>query len=139
MEKSGLSMHERFGEVAERVLEKVYSAWAARLKFVDVLVTWPARPVVADDGTYIDNHCILPLPGDDRDAAIRAMVLRTDARALLLLERRQDDVFLLLETPAGTKSWKVPIRRHGDVYSLGSPTVKTDVERIGLLYTKSRA
>lgn len=139
MEKFRRGSHEYYIEVAEVVLSQVFKAWRDKLKFSDILVTWPSRPISADDGSPITDHCLLPLPATDRRKAIVAMVGRTDAHALLLLEKTEEDVYLLVETPMGTKSWRLPIEKHGDVRVLGSPTVKTNVDKLGLLYSGAKA
>jgi len=74
----------------------------------------------------------LPLEAGQRRDKILEAAKACNAYALLLTEQLEDSVRMLLESEVGTRSWRFPVKRHGDVYVLDQPGYKDNTESIGV-------
>jgi len=134
-------IHDDLLQRAQAAVNHVYEIWKNEGKIDPSLLTWPAEPIPGDDGKKIDGVCCLSLPAQEpeRPSAIRKMVERTKAYALLLVEQLEEEVRVILETPLGTRCWHLPIHRSGDVNILGGSTFTDNQENVGLLWSPRRA
>lgn len=122
---------------AEAVVKTLYETWKKERKVVPILFTWPAETIRTEDGKPHEGVCVLDLPeeGRARSTALRMMVERTKAYALLLIEQQHDAVQVILESGHGARCWKIPFVSHGDVVLLGRAQVRDDETHVGLLWS----
>lgn len=134
-------IHDDLLQKAERAVNKLHEIWKKEGKIDASLLTWPSEPILDDNGQKMEGVCCLTLPDTSAEKikAIRAMVRRTKAYALLLIETVDTNVQALLETPHGTRCWTLPIYRSGDTKILGEATVTDNREHVGLLWSPHRA
>lgn len=119
----------------EEAVKKVRDQWRHSKTVQRALIAWPAEYVVADNGTLVRDVVSLAIPeGMPTFNAAVELAKVAKAYALLLVERIGDDVRVILESHHGTRSWKMPIRRHGDVTVLEKEEAATDSESIGVLW-----
>lgn len=130
-------IHDGLVKRAEVVVKTVYEIWRKERKIAPVLMTWPAETIRTERGEPHEGVCILDLPEGPatRSVAIREMVGRTKAYALLLIEQRSDDVQVTLESRLGARCWRIPISDHGDVKILEQAVVRDNEAHVGLLWS----
>lgn len=133
------SIHEGLLEESKAMVEHIYTVWSTQKKMPALAFTWPATTVFSDDGIPIDRIVSLTLPdeSEERSKALRYMVERTKAYGLFVIDPKDDEIKAVLETPHGSRSWTIKVRRSGDVKILSRPTVQDNVESIGLLWRRS--
>ncbi len=114
----------------------IYKSWKLRGKIEPFIMSWPAEPVLDDNGLPIEGTCLLDLPADQGlcSTTLLAFMKKTKAYALLLTEQRADEVRVILESHHGSRSWCIPILVSGDIRTLGQPVVRDDTHRIGILW-----
>ena len=130
-------IHDELIRRAERSVNHIPNLWRKLGKIPPTALSWPAAAVKTDDGEEVDGviSMELPIEESDRSHALRELVKRTKPYGLLLIEQHgKHEVRALFETHHGSRSWSLPIRRHGDVNVLGTPIVKEDTESIGILW-----
>ena len=99
-----------------------------------MLISWPAEHLRVDGKTITDTVSFaVPTEMPMFKAAVELAKV-TKAYALLLIEREGDVVRVILESHHGTRSWKMPIRRHGDIDVLEKEEAAQDSESIGVLW-----
>lgn len=130
-------IHDDLVKTAEAVVKTVYAIWKKERKIAPVLMTWPAETIRTSRGEPHEGVCILDLPEGNaaRSVAIREMVGKTKAFALLLIEQRREDVRVILESRLGARCWDIPISDHGDVKILEQPVVQEGRAHVGLLWS----
>ena len=102
-----------------------------------MLFSWPQEPITGDDGKDIDDLIILAIPdGIPLRKALLDMTKRTFPYALLLVETQEKELVVILESHHGTRSWRYPMQRRGDVIRLGEKTVGDNKDSIGILWRK---
>lgn len=83
-----------------------------------MLLLWPKRPVLGDDGSYIEKMVAMDLKEHDvqnlRDTVAGA-ILRTNALGYLLVTPIEKGILASLETPFGTDGWLIQKQRRGDI------------------------
>ena len=134
-------IHDDLLSRAQSAVEHLYVLWKKDRKIEPSLLTWPSDPVASERGEIIDGVCCLRLPDEEseRRPAIRLMVERTKAYGLFVVEQLEDHVRALLETPHGTRCWKLPIIKSGADLILGKYEITNDLENEGLLWSYHRA
>lgn len=81
-----------------------------------MLVAFPSEHVKADDGRTITDVVSFVIPEKmTTPIAASKLAKATRAYALLLIERIEDRVDVVLESHHGVKRWTMAIVRHGDV------------------------
>lgn len=130
-------IHDGLLKQAEAAVKTVYEIWKKEGRIAPVAFTWPAETIRTDAGELHEGICVLDLPaaGEARDAALRALVQRTKAYALLLIEQHREEVLVILESKHGARCWKIPIASHGDVVILERAQVQVDAMHVGLLWS----
>ena len=138
----------RFDEVEKLVLESVLrqvrrmlpelEKWfAAEQRIPDFLITWPSQPVVGDDGSIIDNLCLMPFletaSEEVKKKAIKNAALKTKAYAVLVCRSLKEKMWLVFETEHGTHSWDIPIVRSGDVRLLSKAVEHEGRDKLNVL------
>lgn len=68
---------------------------------------------------------------------MRETAKKTKAWALMLCEQRTQAVVVVFESPLGTRSWHLPISRHGDTLVLEGPKELVDVDYLNIQYRPS--
>lgn len=129
-------IHDDLLRHAEAVVGAIYEVWKKERKIAPMLLTWPAERIFTEKGEPHEGICLLELPEEreKRDEAILAMVRRTKAYGLLLIEQQPDEVRAVFETKHGARAWQIPFVAHGDVVLLGRAQVRDDVAHVGLLW-----
>lgn len=119
-------------------IDNIYVAWKKDGRVDPFIISWPAEPILGDDGLVITHECYLDLPKNHSSWSdtIRNFVKKTKAYALLLAEQREREVLLILESHHGTRSWSIPIIVSGDIRTLGTVVTKDDTHKIGILWGK---
>ncbi len=122
-------------DYAKHALTVVRAAWRRDRDYPRVLIAWPAEHLHFESGRVIKNTVSLAVPAHmtSRAAAIE-MARQTGAYALLLVERHEKELKVILESPHGTRCWHLPLERHGDVVMLGRETLSEDLDHIGVLW-----
>jgi hypothetical protein len=130
-------IHTDLARLAEAGVKSLYETWKNERKIYPFLVTWPGETIKTDEGVRIEGPCHLPLPEDKKvwNGVMLEAIKRTKAYAVLLVEQRDQDVRVILESPHGAKCWTLPIVRSGDVFILGNQTSTVDKEHLGLLWS----
>lgn len=133
-------IHDNLIRISERVVERACTMWEEGMKLTAHAIAWPADVVRADDGKAIEGAIILPMPSQEHwSRALSALVERTSAYGLFLLEMRERDIHAVFESHHGSHAWSVPLERHGDRIVLGEPRTSDDVESIGLLWSPKKS
>lgn len=122
---------------AEAAVRVVYETWKKERKIAPVFFTWPAERIYTDRGDPHEGICFLALPENDKERsdAMLAMVRRTKAYALLLIEQQPDAVRIIFESKHGSRCWNVPIANHGDVVLLEAARAEDNTAHVGLLWS----
>lgn len=134
-------IHDDLLKQAEHGIKSLYKSWKKDKHIAPFLLTWPAEAVSAYDGRIVNDICRLELP-ENRNVwqkLLREAVTITKAYAILLCEQKDTEVTVLLESPHGTRSWRVPIETRGVVKALGKPSYKDNVDSVGLLWRPLQA
>lgn len=130
-------IHDELATRAKSGLPAIKEQWRTRQTIDPFFVSWPAEHIIADDGVEVTDHFVLDLPKDKtmwKELMLRA-IRRTKSYAILLAEELEGSVLVTFESPHGTRSWRFPIRDHGNVRVLGKPVQKDDYDRIGILWS----
>lgn len=100
------------------------------------LLIWPADTVKATDGTQFSGVVFTELPEDParRKEEVKSAILRTGAWAALVTEQLESDIRMLFESGHGTRTWRFPIKNHGDIQILGRAVAQDNTESIGVLW-----
>lgn len=130
-------IHDDLLRQAEAAVRTIYGIWRRERKIAPTLLTWPAERIRTEQGEPHEGVCLLELPegGEKRSEAILAMVRRTKAYGLLLIEQKPDEVRAIFETRHGARCWQIPLVTHGDVVLLGRAEVREDALHVGLLWS----
>jgi hypothetical protein len=130
-------IHDELMRRAEMGLPSILEAWKAKQHIEPFIISWPYSRIVGDDGSEIADFVLTDLPADRKrwKKLIVLTVQRVKPYALLLAEELNDCVLLIFESGHGTRSWRYPIKHHGNVRVLGDPTQRDDVDRIGILWS----
>ena len=127
-------VHEELSRRCIRAVELIPEQWRENKRIYPTLLMWPADSVRATDGSDFSGVVFTDLPEDSgqrRVAVIRA-AKRCDAYGLLLTEQIDGFVRLVFETEHGTRTWRFPIKPHGNIQILGRPAFRDNAESIGI-------
>lgn len=121
---------------AEAGVKSLYEQWKTKGSIDPFAVTWPGTTIFDLGGLPVTGPCTIELKRaiGSWSVTLRRLVEITDAYALLLVEQKDNDLQVILESHHGTRSWTIPIRQSGDVRVLGDPTIQDNVNRIGILW-----
>jgi hypothetical protein len=110
-------------------------------KIEDIAFCWPSEIIEDDQGNRIYDviSMILPEEAATKQKALRNLVVRASAKAVVVIEQKEKEVTALLEGVQGTIIWKMPIQRRGDRWFLGKDEQFRDAECLGLLWQPKRA
>jgi hypothetical protein len=109
-----------------------------RDKFIlPTLLIWPADTVKSLDGNMFSGVIFTELSADEavRKQEIKDSILRTAAFAALVTEQLPDVVRMIFESGHGTRTWRLPIKDHGNVQVLERTPPRDNVESLGVLWT----
>lgn len=120
----------------QAAVHRVQDNWRHKQGIEPVILLWPNTSVRTDDGTDFSGVLFDTLPStpENRKGAIQSKVARCDAFAVLAVEELDNAVRLLFESRCGTRSWRLPIKRQGDLKVLGQPEHRDNAEAIGVLW-----
>ncbi len=121
----------------KKVIGMVRDLWRKNRKVPRMLFSWPSEHLPTADGKVVTHIVSFAIPDElaTFEAAV-AMTKETKAYALLLVEQEKTDVRILLESFHGTRCWRLPIRRHGDVNVLEKEHASQDTESLGILWRR---
>lgn len=131
-------IHDELLRRAETGLSAIRETWRKQRHVDPFLISWPSEHIDCDDGAVVTDFFLLELP-EDRSAWSKLMVQavrKTKPYAILLAEELEDVVLLIFESNHGSRSWRYPIKPHGNVRVLGNPKVQDDVDAIGILWRR---
>lgn len=131
-------IHDELRRRAEQAVNHLRELWKEHRKIDPILLLWPAEPVQTKEGVMFEGcvYCELPAAESERRATILKALERIRPYAVLLVEQHELDVKAIFETHQGTRTWTLPIKRHGDVRVLYDPKMADDEESLGLLWRR---
>lgn len=133
--KSEEQVWEELLEQSAAILKRLRALWKKERSVPRMLIGWPRRPVVSDDGDIILHRVSFAVPdGMTMRKAAQMLAEKIDPCALLGVEQKAGEVRMSLESHHGAKTWVIPIRRHGDVDVLEKERTAKDSEGIGVLW-----
>lgn len=115
-------------------VDQMKELWRGFKRIHPTLLIWPADSVRTTTKERFSGVIFTELPDDPaaRRSAIIDAAKRCNAYGLLLTEQLEHDVRLIFESESGTRTWRFPIKNHGDVQVLGEPVSKVNTESIGI-------
>ena len=120
---------------AQHAVTVVRAAWKKERDYPRVLIAWPSEHLHFESGRIIKNTISFAIPDEmSTKQAAAEMAQKTGAYALLLVEKRGQDLKIILESPHGARCWSLPVERHGDVLVLGKELASEDLDCIGVLW-----
>ncbi len=134
-------IHDELCRRAELAVSHLRDLWKEHRKIDPILLLWPADPVRTKEGVMFEGcvYCELPQAENERRATVLSALERVRPYALLLVEQQDVAVKAIFETHQGTRTWTLPIKKHGDVRVLYDPQMADDVESLGLLWRRGMA
>lgn len=113
---------------------QIGALWKEFKKIYPTLLIWPTDSVKTTTKERFSGVVFTELPDDPELRRIRIVeaAKQCNAYGLLLTEQLEQDVRLILETRHGTRTWRYPIKHHGDIQVLGAPIVRDNAESIGI-------
>ena len=101
------------------------------------LLVWPANTVLASDGSQFSGviFTALAIDPEKRKEEIKNSILNAAAFAALVTEQLDTDIRMIFESGHGTRTWRLPIKNHGDIQILGRPVQSDNAESLGVLWT----
>lgn len=130
-------IHDELLRRAEGGVSKIPDLWRTDKRIYPTILLWPSDTVRATDGTRFSGLIFRELSTDPavRLSEIKVAKEKCDAYAVLLTEQLETDVRSIFESMHGTRTWRYPIRNHGDVQILGRPSIRDNAESVGVLWT----
>lgn len=100
------------------------------------LLIWPADTVKSLDGNMFSGVIFTELSADEtvRKQEVKDSILRTAAFAALVTEQLSDAVRMIFESGHGTRTWRLPIKNHGNVQVLERMPPRDNTESLGVLW-----
>jgi len=135
-------IHDHLVDRGEQYVKKLYGVWREQRCIHPLLLSWPAERVQADNGKIITHLVLMDLssiPQGSWSRVIKEFIVRTKAYAICLTEQQHDVVSVQLESVKGTRVWRLPIERHGDVLVLGKASSEDNVPALGYLWRPGSA
>lgn len=133
--------HTELLEVAKGLADIALEQWRHDQKLEPMALTWPAEPVLSEEGRLVYGGVICQLakvPKENWTKALQVMVEKTKAFGLVLIEKQDQQIRVLFETHEGARAWLTPLRRHGDLLTPGETAIHDDKECIGILWQPNR-
>ena len=130
------AIHERLLLGCTDLIDSMRYTWCESSPEENVAMTWTGTEIQDDHGHPINDRVLLVMPDnrDEWDSVLAQLIERTEAFALLLIQRNSERLQVLFESPYGTRLWRLKKERHGDTSVLGRPAVFDNVETTGLLW-----
>lgn len=127
-------IHDELMRRCQAAVKQVYTFWKQHRKVHPTLLLWPGDSLRIPGNPEFTGVVFLALPElvEERPAAIIAAAKRCSAYGMLMTEQLETDIRLLFESAHGTRTWRIPIKRHGDIRVLGPPSMKDNTESIGI-------
>lgn len=117
----------------------LYETWATQSRIDPFILVWPSEPIeYHGHKTAAAVPFDLPERREQWSSEVRTLAQKYRAYGLLLVEQLSTEVLVIFESSHGTKSWRLPIKDHGDVKTLGGPTELTDTDSIGILWASQQ-
>lgn len=116
-------------------VDNVRKTWRKKRKIPRLLISWPAEHVRTEDNKVITHTVSFQIPdGMSSQKAAVMLAEKTKAYALLLVERRGDTLYVILESHHGVRCWKMAVKLHGDLEVLEKEEATNNAEHIGVLW-----
>lgn len=134
---SGRHIHDELCKRCLPAVNSLYDAWRTDKRIHTSLLLWPSESVRNQHGDPFSGVIFHAIDGSvgTRVAEVTRAAKACDAYALLLVEQLDDAVRAIFESEHGTRTWRLPIKNHGDVQVLGRPIVRDNAESIGVRWT----
>lgn len=139
MEDSPELIHADLAEEAGWGINSLYTSWSESNRIDPFMVVWPSETVIFNGESVNDAIPFqLPLDKEQQRAFIKKAVKKTKAWAVLLVEQRAEAVVAVFESPVGTRSWHLPIKRRGDVLVLTDAKEYENTDYVGAVNSRER-
>ncbi len=134
--QSGRFIHDELVRRCEVLPDRVRQLFRKDRYVHPTLLIWPADTIRTKSGGQFSGVVFSELSADaeTRRQEVKDSILRTAAWAALVTEQLPDAVRLLFESGQGTRTWRLPIKNHGDVQVLGPTEARDNVESLGVLW-----
>lgn len=134
--QSGRFIHDELVRRCAGLPDRVRQLFRKDRHIHPTLLIWPADTVRDLSGGQFSGVIFSELSSDPvaRQKEIKDSILRTAAWAALVTEQLPDAVRLIFESGQGTRTWRLPIKNHGDVQVLGPAEHRDNVESLGVLW-----
>lgn len=134
-------IHDELRRRAGQAVDHLQELWKDQQRIDPILLLWPAEPVRTKEGVMFEGCVYCELTGDEqaRRATMLQAIERVRPYGLLLVEQREGAVKAIFETHHGTRTWTLPIKKHGDVRVLYDPQSADDAESLGFLWKRGVA
>lgn len=122
---------------AEKSVGEVRKLWRANRRVDRMLMAWPSEFLQTESGVI--THIVSFAVPDGMAMFEGAVALATQAKAfaLMSIDRQDNTIKIILESPRGTRSWIIPISRHGDIEVLEKEKAAKNTDWIGVLWRPS--
>jgi hypothetical protein len=126
--------------IVERVekvsIPRVHKMWKEDRRIPTMLFSWPSVHLRSSDNKTTITHLVSFVPPREVNLMDSALFFarKTEAYALLLVRREGNEIKIVVESAHGSKSWKIPVERHGDVEVLGKAKAAENADHIGILW-----
>lgn len=126
-------------QAAERILPQLRNMWKKHRDIPKFMFSWPSEHLRTSDGKTEITHLVRFEVPKDMTISEAALVCtkHTKPYAMLAVEKKDGFLIVLLESFHGTRCWKFPIARHGDVEVLEKEIASEDTESFGILWRRS--
>ncbi len=118
------------------LVAKVRELWRRNKRIYPTILLWPTDSVKTTAGEKFTGVVFdaLKEEGAARREEIQRAAAACGAYAVLITEQLETDVRMVFESVHGSRTWRLPIKEHGDVQVLGQATVRDDAESVGVLW-----
>jgi len=122
---------------AKHAVDHVKQVWRKEHDYPRMIFSWPSEHLKTKGGTVITHLVSFAIP-DEMETFKAAVELATKTKAygLLLVDKVDGNLKVVLESRHGTRCWTMPIRRHGDVTVLERGRASENTECIGVLWRR---
>ena len=129
-------IHEELLRRCETLADRVIKLFRNDKRIYPHLLIWPSDTVRATDDTQFSGVIFTELSEDPalRKEEVKNAILRTAAFAALVTEQLETDIRMIFESGHGTRTWRLPIKNHGDIQILGRAVQHDNAESIGVLW-----
>lgn len=130
-------IHDELIRRAARAVQHIPTLWKKYGRAESSVIFWPADSIKVEGREFAGAvYSDLPAAGAERDKFLLEAVGKVKPYGIFVVEQfGKERIRAIFESHHGTRSWSIPIKKHGDVYVLGSADSKDNAEHLGLLWS----